>query len=456
MYTLTLVNHTPPLASQDADAVAAALLRDIGYLPGGLEVPTLGAEGGARRRRGRPRRADAPLGGLADPARPGAEVLGSVPYRLAVGCLLAHPGRSYTVEQLERELGAPRPTIYRHLNKLRDLDLLAHGDADDGRGDGGGGGGQRARYRLRFGSLSRAWRFCELDAECALEGLRDRVELVWKDAQARARKREKAGPSRRGQSGRAAAAASAVAAEAASAPTAAPAAREAPRSRLRFHLVLRELPAADPGASEEAHLRDLLLAIGYLSQGRAPEDGGEAEGNVAWRLASECLVRRADRSWGVEQLMAKLGASRPTVYRHIRKLEALDLLEHGPVGKGPGAATGLRLRYGDLTWAWNLTEEHARASLGAYRETVGHLERLLAEAGEGGARGSRAPPTGRDRRATGEERGKTGGGGKAGEGDRAGEGGKAGEGGRAGEGTEASEGIEEGEEAEAGEEGGSD
>jgi predicted transcriptional regulator len=99
------------------------------------------------------------------------------------------------------------------------------------------------------------------------------------------------------------------------------------------------------------------------------------------------MVRRADRSWRVEELMAKLGASKPTVYRHVRKLEAMDLLERGPVGKGPGAAMGLRLRYGDLTWAWNLTEEHAKASLGAYRQTVDHLERLLAEAEEDGARG---------------------------------------------------------------------
>ena len=396
MYTLTLVNHTPPLASQDADAVAAALLRDIGYLPGGLEVPTIGAEGGPRRRRGRPRRGDGPLGGLADPARPGAEVLESIPYRLAVGCLLSNPGRFYTVEQLERELGASRPTIYRHLNKLRDLDLLAHGDGDDARGAGGhngvpgkkdgegrgeaGGGGRRSRYGLRFGSLSRAWRFCELNAECALEGLRDRVELVWRGAEDRARGRGK-GKGEGGDEG----VVGGMGGDGAAA--LAPAARDASRSRVRFHLVLRELPPTDPGASEDAHLRDLLLAIGYLSPGRAPEDGEDAGGSVAWRLFGECMVRRADRSWRVEELMAKLGASKPTVYRHLRKLEAMDLLERGPVGEGPGAARGVRLRYGDLTWAWNLTEEHARASLRAYRETVDHLEGLLAGAGDRGARG---------------------------------------------------------------------
>jgi len=398
VYTLTLVNHTPPLASQDADAVAAALLRDIGYLPGGLEVPTLGGEGGGRRRRGRPRRGDAPLGGLADPARPGAEVLESIPYRLAVGCLFSHPGRFYTVEQLERELGASRPTIYRHLNKLRDLDLLAHGDGDDARGVGavgeGAGGGRRARYGLRFGSLSRAWRFCELNAECALEGLRDRVELVWRDAQDRARRHGKGAGETGGKGGKGGrgdgggeGGDGGDGGGAMAAAQSTPAARDAPRSRVRFHLVLRELPAADPGTSEAAHLRDLLIAIGYLSPGRVPEGDGDAEGSVAWRLFYGCMVRRADRSWRVEELMAKLGASKPTVYRHLRKLEAMDLLERRPIGEGPGAATGLRLRYGDLTWAWNLTEEHARASLGAYRETVGHLEHLLAEAGEGGAMG---------------------------------------------------------------------
>ncbi len=370
VFTLALVNHTPPTASHDPDAVAAALLRDIGYLPGGLEVPPLGA----RRRRGRPRQSAVQGLGGSDPVRPGAEVLESTPYRLMVGCLLARPHHAFTIEELERELGASRPTIYRHLNKLRDLELLSHGDGGDGGGGGDGGeggdGGARAgqsrrrRYGLRFGSISRAWRFTELGAECALEGLRERVEVVWREWEGRRRAREREG---KGEG--------------------AEAERDRSLSHVSFRLVLRERGRPDPGASAEEKMRELMLAIGYVSEGRAPEGDEGVEESVAWRLLQGCLIERCDRTWTVEQLMAKLDASKPTVYRHLRKLEGLDLLERTLVGGTPRSPKGMRLRYGDLPVAWNFTEEHAKSSLAAYRETVAHLERLIEERGGGAAGG---------------------------------------------------------------------
>ena len=372
-FTLALVNHTPPTASQDPDAVAAALLRDIGYLPGGIEVPPLGAT----RRRGRPRRSQVQGLGGSDPARPGAEVLDSTPYRLMVGCLLSRPHHAFTIEELERELGASRPTIYRHLNKLRDLELLSHGDGGDGgnSGDGGDGGGgprpagssRRRRYGLRFGSLGRAWRFTELGAECALEGLRERVDGVWREWEGRRRARAK---DERGEGGDGAV-------------------RDLSQSHVSYRLVVRELGRPDATAPAEAKMRELMLAIGYLSEGRAPDADAGAGESVAWRLLQGCLIERCDRTWTVEQLMAKLDASKPTVYRHLRKLEALDLLERTLVGGTPRSPKGMRLRFGDLSVAWNFTEEHARASLAAYRETVAHLERLMAER-EGGAGEGRA------------------------------------------------------------------
>jgi len=360
-FTLTLVNHTPPTASQDPDAVAAALLRDIGYLPGGLEVPPLGAG----RRRGRPRLTAVQGPGACDPARPGAEVLDSTPYRLMVGCLLARPHHAFTIEELERELGASRPTIYRHLNKLRDLELLSHGDGGDDGGDATSGGtSRRRRYGLRFGSLGRAWRFTELGAECALEGLRERVDLVWREWEGRRHARAKEG--RAGGDG---------------------AVRDMSQSHVSFRLVVRELGRPDPTAPAEAKMRDLMLAIGYLSEGRAPEADEGAGESVAWRLLQGCLVERCDRTWTVEQLMARLDASKPTVYRHLRKLEGLDVLERTLVGGTPRSPKGMRLRFGDLSVAWNFTEEHAKSSLAAYRETVAHLEHLMEGRSRGGGAG---------------------------------------------------------------------
>jgi predicted transcriptional regulator len=348
-FSLTLVNHTPPLGSEDVDAVASALLRDIGYLPGGLEVPHVGRP----RRRGRPRRGAMDGLGTSDPARPGSEVLESIPYRLFVGCLLERPDHGFTIEELERELTASRPTIYRHLNKLRDMELLSHvdgGSADDG-GRGASPTSRRRRYGLRFGSLSRAWRFAELGAECALEGLRERVDAVWGEYD-----RRRGGADRQeSQEGE----------------------RDRTRSRVDFRLVLQERGPLERSSGTEGLLREMLLAIGYISEGRAaPDAAAEVTEGIAWRLFDGCLLKRPDRTWTIEQLMAKLDTSRPTVYRHVHKLEALDLLEHTLLGGSPRSLTGMRLRYGDLSVAWNFAEEHARASLAAYGQTVGHLEAL--------------------------------------------------------------------------------
>ena len=183
-FNLVLVSHTPPTASEDPDAVAAALLRDVGLLPGGLEVP----EASRRRRRGRPRRGTVQLDASADPPRPGEEVLTSVPYRMLMDCFWSHPDRGFTVEELGERLGASRPTVYRHLLKLRGLDIVSTGEE-------GIGGAARRSYCLRYGSPSRAWRFVEVNAECAMAALRDRVDLVWREARERRKRGERTNPS---------------------------------------------------------------------------------------------------------------------------------------------------------------------------------------------------------------------------------------------------------------------
>jgi AcrR family transcriptional regulator len=110
-----------------------------------------------------------------------------------------------------------------------------------------------------------------------------------------------------------------------------------------------------------------------------PREGGEISKNLAYRLFKDCLLDRPDRSWTMRELMAVLDTSKPTLYRHLKKLEALDLMERGLRGESPRSSKAFRIRYGDLSKAWNFTEEHARQSLRAYRQTVEHLERLLEE-----------------------------------------------------------------------------
>ena len=66
-----------------------------------------------------------------------------------------------------------------------------------------------------------------------------------------------------------------------------------------------------------------------------------------------------------------------SVYRHINKLKALDLLEEvGGAADGKGRK-GYRLRYGNLARAWDFTEANAQNALKRYRETVNHLQALV-------------------------------------------------------------------------------
>lgn len=340
VFRMVLLSHTPPTASADADAVAAALMRDVGLLPGGLEVVPA-----PKKRRGRPRRGRADLDGAADPPRPGDEVLTSVPYRMLMDCFFRHPDQGFTVERLCDDLDASRPTVYRHLLRLRELDLLAPGE------EGTEAGGRRRSYHLRFGSPGKAWRFTETNAECALEALRGTVDAVWSGSR----------PSKKGKEGEPGLV------------------LDRTSTRISFRLSISERQALGPATGPQERLVDMMEAIGYLTPWSAPREGSDITENLAYRLFKDCLLDRPDRSWTMRELMAVLGTSKPTLYRHLKKLEALDLLERGLRGESPRSSKAFRIRYGDLSKAWNFTEEHAKQSLRSYRATVEHLEALLEE-----------------------------------------------------------------------------
>ena len=272
-------------------------------------------------------------------------MLSSVPYRLLMDCFLRNPTEGFTVEDLEGRLEASRPTVYRHLQRLRELDLLTT------REEAGDEGGHRRTYCLRFGSASRAWRFVETNAECALEGLREMVDTVWRDASSR--RREERGT--------------------------AELVLDRTASHVSFRLPLADHPPVGAGPSPEARLVDMLERVGYLTPWGTVRGGEDPSDNVAYRLFKECLLDRPDRSWTTREMMAVLHTSKPTLYRHLKKLEALDLLERGLRGESPRSSKAFRIRYGDLSKAWTFTEEHGRQALRSYRETVEHLESLLAK-----------------------------------------------------------------------------
>lgn len=124
------------------------------------------------------------------------------------------------------------------------------------------------------------------------------------------------------------------------------------------------------------------VAVQFFTQVGYLPSGGEAVENVResvpYRLVVDCFMMRPEKSWTVEELTAHLNTSRPTVYRHLNKLKALDLLEEASVRsevEGAGRKT-YRVRYGNLAKAWNFVEANVKVAMENYRKTVDHLHEL--------------------------------------------------------------------------------
>ncbi|MGD0718769.1 MAG: helix-turn-helix domain-containing protein [Thermoplasmata archaeon] len=139
-FELSLRYSTPLSPITDVDEVLREFLRLVGYLPEGEEGR--GAEG---------------------------PIAQSLAYRLVRDCFLRDPNRPWYIEELTAVLKTSKPTVYRHINKLKSLDLLEEvgGASDAGKG--------RKGYRIRYGNLARAWDFTEAHAQNALRRYRETV-----------------------------------------------------------------------------------------------------------------------------------------------------------------------------------------------------------------------------------------------------------------------------------------
>lgn len=142
-FEIVVVGNTPLTPLKDLDEVAALFLNQIGYIPKGY-----------------------------DPKTKAKSLAESVPLRIFVECFLKRMDKGWTVEQLAAKLHTTKPTIYRHINKLKSLDLLDEVDvADRGREPKKG-------YMIRYGNLAKAWNFVESNVEIAMENYRKTVEHI--------------------------------------------------------------------------------------------------------------------------------------------------------------------------------------------------------------------------------------------------------------------------------------
>lgn len=94
----------------------------------------------------------------------------SIAYRLVRDCFLRNPERPWYPEELSGVLKTSKPTVYRHINKLKSMDLLE--EVPEVRASGKG----RKGYRIRYGNLARAWDFVEANSQNALKRYRETVD----------------------------------------------------------------------------------------------------------------------------------------------------------------------------------------------------------------------------------------------------------------------------------------
>jgi hypothetical protein len=95
-----------------------------------------------------------------------------ISFKLFYDCFLLHPAKEWTVEELASVCGTTMPSIYRHLNKLKDFDLVE----DVYVGEAGPEGDRRRAFRLRYGDLGKAWTFAEAHFQLAVENYRKSVD----------------------------------------------------------------------------------------------------------------------------------------------------------------------------------------------------------------------------------------------------------------------------------------
>jgi len=318
-FELRLERAAPPLSSDDPRAVALAFLRKVGVVSAGFD----------------------PLGG-------GSGGEGSAPVRGLVECLLLEPGRSFSAAELAKAVDAPVGQVYRALLKFESLDWVVQAD------EASKGSLPGKRYRLRFGRLQDAWRFTELAAGLALE----RYGGLAKALEARVAPHREKPPAR---------------------PTV-PVTGDAGGARGdAFVMRLADDPLPRDGPPKDLALA-FLQAVGVIP-GRT--GGRKPAALPVFRAFYSAFLMGGERWWSFEELQKHAGSTRPTLLKHIRRLESLDLLERAAFPDEFGfPRRHWRLRHGSLARAFEFTDARARLALDSMARWAEHLDKLVAGEGE--------------------------------------------------------------------------
>ena len=134
---MQIVSNTPLVGEDDPDTVAKLFFEQIGYLSKG-----------------------------SDP---------SIPYKIFADFFLKHPEKAWYVDEISVKLDTSKPTVYRHLNKLKGFDILEDVQVFDEVSKQ-----NKKAYRLRYGNFQKAWNFVEAHLKVAIENYGKTVEHLQK------------------------------------------------------------------------------------------------------------------------------------------------------------------------------------------------------------------------------------------------------------------------------------
>ena len=136
-FQMLVGSNTPLIGEDDPDVVAKKFFEQIGYISKG-----------------------------ADPTSP---------YKIFADFFLKHPAKAWIVDEIATELKTSRPTIYRHLNKLKGFDVLEEVQVLDEVTKQ-----NKKAYRIRYGNIQKAWNFVEAHLKVAIENYGKTVEHLQK------------------------------------------------------------------------------------------------------------------------------------------------------------------------------------------------------------------------------------------------------------------------------------
>jgi predicted transcriptional regulator len=136
-FEIQIVSNTPLIGEMNPENVAKIFFEQIGYISKG-----------------------------ADP---------KIPYKIFADFFIRNPTKAWFVEEISNQLKTSKPTIYRHLNKLKSFDILEEMQVFDEISKQ-----NKKAYRLRYGNLEKAWNFVEAHIKVAVENYSKTVEHLQK------------------------------------------------------------------------------------------------------------------------------------------------------------------------------------------------------------------------------------------------------------------------------------